>query len=117
MAHLADAEYTIYVLKMLISLKKESFIFILVTEAQRGEVIWPRSAAELVFLKSATLTKRASFLLWTNIALRVLYELDNPHGYLLFMFRVNTQRYGIKGCTIALLDEKEKPTAFAKWQV
>lgn len=57
------------------------------------------------------------FLLRTNTALRVLYELDDPRGYLLSMFRENTQWYGIKGCTIALLHEKEKPSAFAKWQV
>lgn len=32
------------------------------------------------------------------------------------MFRVNTQWYGIKGRTVALLDEKERCAAFAKWQ-
>lgn len=70
--------------------KNQSFSSILVIEAQRHKVTWPRSAAELVFIESDTVTK-TPFLLWTNTDLRVLCELINPHGHLLSMFRVNTQ--------------------------
>lgn len=44
MAYLADTEYMIYALKMLILSKKKGFISILVTEAQRDEIMWPRAA-------------------------------------------------------------------------
>lgn len=90
---------------------EESFISILVSEAQGDEVIRPSSVTELVFLKPADLTRKVSFSQWIYVSLGV------PYGCLLPMFTVNTQWHGIREHTVAPPDWKEKPAASAKLQV